>query len=205
MILFDNVVEIFDVPSFTGFRDVSFCLELVEGFGVRGVFVHIVDSWFARMRGGERFEKEEFHGLRISRRAEKEIERVSLPVNCPREIGPFLVDFDGRLITTPGVCRGLQMGTATLFEFRSILLDPSVNGGMIDVQTTFQHDLLEISITVRRTQIPPHAEEKDVGLEMALFERILLGHGGSSFALFPHLIRSASFLQHNLTDCLLFL
>src|SRR2546421_1885914 len=77
------------------------------------------------------------------------------------------------------------MGTATLFEFRSILLDPSVNGGMIDVQTTFQHDLLEISITVRRTQIPPHAEEKDVGLEMALFERILLGHGGSSFALFP--------------------
>ena len=58
VILFHQIVEVFYLPEFTIFWNMSCCLELVESFGVRDVFVHVDDSWFAGMRSGKRFEKE---------------------------------------------------------------------------------------------------------------------------------------------------
>jgi len=37
---------------------------------------------------------------------------------------------------------------------------------MIDQEPTLSHHLFEIAITERMTQIPPHTEKNDVGLEM---------------------------------------
>jgi len=78
MILFDQIVEIFDLPQFAVFGDVSLRFEFCECFGRGCVFVHVDHPWFVGRRGGERFEKELLGGLRISGRAEKEIKRVSL-------------------------------------------------------------------------------------------------------------------------------
>jgi len=39
------------------------------------------------------------------------------------------------------------MRAATSFKLRSILLDPSVHGGVIDRESTFLHHLFEITVT----------------------------------------------------------
>ena len=75
--MFDQIVEVFDVPSFTVFRDISFCLELVERFGIGRIFVNVDHTRFANMRRNERFEKETFGSFSISRRFPGEQERVS--------------------------------------------------------------------------------------------------------------------------------
>jgi hypothetical protein len=47
---------------------------------------------------------------------------------------------------------------------------------VIDVQTPFEHHLLQVAIAQRIPQVPANAEQNDLGLEMTPFERILLDH-----------------------------
>jgi hypothetical protein len=72
------------------------------------------------------------------------------------------------------------MWPTTLFQFRGVALDPTVDRGMIDMQTTFQHDFFEISITQCIPQIPPDTQQNNLSLEMTPFERMLLCHDWSS-------------------------
>jgi hypothetical protein len=50
MILFDDVVEVLDLPQFTGFWDGPLILELLERFGIRRVFVDCDDPRSGGMR-----------------------------------------------------------------------------------------------------------------------------------------------------------
>jgi hypothetical protein len=50
------------------------------------------------------------------------------------------------------------MRTAALLQFGGIALNPALNRRVIDVQTSFLHDLFEISIAERIPEIPPGAE-----------------------------------------------
>jgi hypothetical protein len=92
------------------------------------------------MRGGERREKEAFGRLCISRRNEQELKCVSLRVKGSRQIQPLLFDFDVHLINAPGIRSRSQMRSATSVEFRRnytlSLIDPAIDGRMIDVQST---------------------------------------------------------------------
>jgi len=67
------------------------------------------------------------------------------------------------------------------------MLNPAVNGNMIEMQTPLQQDLFEVSITQRIPQIPPHAQKNDVGLGMTPFEGFLalVAHHGNLFCSFP--------------------
>ena len=79
------------------------------------------------------------------------------------------------------------------------MLDPAVNGTMIDMQTPLQHDLFEVPITQRISQIPPHAQQNDVGLEVTPFEGILalVAHKWEPLLLVSvHSSRSAFYLRH---------
>src|SRR5205085_11174019 len=108
---------------------------------------------------------------------------VFLRINRTREVDPLFFDFDRRLVNAPGVRRSFYMRATTPVEFRSIVLNPAVNGTMIDMQTPLQHDLFEVPITQRIPQIPPHAQQNDVGLEVTPFEGILalVAHNGNLF------------------------
>ncbi len=157
MILFNEIVEVLHLSQFTAFRKVSCCLEFLERFGVRCVFVHIDDAWLARMGSCKRFEQERFGSCRVSGRAKKEIEGVAARVNGTIETHPLLFDFDIRLVNTPGVRRGHQVGATTLIKLRRIALDPAVDRGMVHLQPTFQHHFFEVPIAERIAQIPPDA------------------------------------------------
>ncbi len=125
MILFDQVVEVFDLSSFTAYGKVSFCFEFVERFRIGRIFVHVDDTRLRGMRGGKGFEKEGLRYVRISYRTEEEIERVSLRINRAVEIHPLLFDLDGGLINTPRISRRLHMRTTALLQFGCIALNES--------------------------------------------------------------------------------
>ena len=128
------------------------------------------------MGSGERFQKELLDCLRISRHAEEEIERLPVCINCSLQIHPLFFDFDVGFIDPPGVRCELHIRTAPPFKFGDIVLNPAVNSGVIDMQTPFEHHLFQVAIAERIPQVPADAEENDLGLEMAPFERVLLGH-----------------------------
>lgn len=87
------------------------------------------------MRGDERREKEAFGRLCISRRREQELKCVSLQVKGSIQIQLLLFDFDVHLINAPGIRSRFQMRSATSVEFRRKVLDPAIDGRMIDVQS----------------------------------------------------------------------
>src|SRR6266516_8024315 len=68
---------------------------------------------------------------------------------------------------------------------------------MIEVQATLPHHFLKISITQCIAQIPPHAQENDVCLEMTPFQRILTAHEKEPLSLFfTYSSRSVLFPTH---------
>ena len=146
MILLDPIVEILHLSQFTGFEDVSFHLELVEGFGVRRIFVHVDHSWFTGMGSSKRFVQELLGRVCISCRAQEEIERVPLRINRSVEVDPLLFDFDVRLVHPPGIGGSFEMGPTAPFDFGCVALHPTVDGRMIDVQSAFEHHFFEIAI-----------------------------------------------------------
>jgi hypothetical protein len=65
VILFDQVVEVLDLPQFTGLGNGSLLFQFVEGFGVGRVFVNCDDARSGGMRRSERFSEKVFGCLGI--------------------------------------------------------------------------------------------------------------------------------------------
>jgi hypothetical protein len=63
------------------------------------------------------------------------------------EVHPHLFHLAIGLIDAPRVVRSFEVGAASPFQFRRVLLNPAVDRRMIDVQATLPHHSLEISIT----------------------------------------------------------
>jgi hypothetical protein len=70
-----------------------------------------------------------------------------LRIHSPVQVHPDFFDFDGGLVHFPGVVAGVEMRSATLLQFGGLLLNPAVDRGVIDVQTPFEHHLLQIAVT----------------------------------------------------------
>src|SRR5260370_42630445 len=72
------------------------------------------------------------------------------------------------------------MRPTALFQLWGILLNPAEDRGMVNVQPPFQHEFLEIAIAERIPQIPAHAQQNDLGLEMTPFEQLRMVHKKAS-------------------------
>ncbi len=125
MILLDPIVEVFHLPQFSMFRKISFCFELIKCFGVGGVFVHIDHTGLAGMRSSKCLEQELLGRVCISCWAQKEIERVSFRINGSIQIHPLLFDLNVRLIDSPRVIGGIEVGPAAFLQFGSVALNES--------------------------------------------------------------------------------
>ena len=110
----------------------SFCFELVEGCGVRRIFIHVDHSWFARLRGSERFEKEVLGRVRISCRTQEEIKSVALRINGSIQVHPLLFHLDGRFVNPPGIGGGIEVGSAALLQVGRVTLNSTRDRGSGD-------------------------------------------------------------------------
>ena len=82
MVLLDEIAPILDLPQFTSLGKLAFCFQFSTCFGGGGVFIHVHDSWQARMRGGEGCEQELLGSFRVSRRYARR-DRASVPAHQP--------------------------------------------------------------------------------------------------------------------------
>jgi hypothetical protein len=130
----------------------------------------------------QRFEEEAFGGLGIPRRAQEKLERIPLGIHCSVEIHPDFLHFNVRLIHFPGVVAGFQTRSASFVELWAIVLDSTIDRGMIDRESALGHHFLKISITERIAQVPTNAQQNDLGFEMTPFKWSLVLHQGNSSA-----------------------
>lgn len=122
------------------------------------------------------FRKKALCSLGIAGRAELKLQRLALRIDRSIKIHPNAFDLYVHLVNMPGSACSMQVRTTALLQFGSRALHPTGNGRVIDVQSSFQPQFLKIAITERVPQIPMHAQENDVGFEMAPFERLRLCH-----------------------------
>jgi hypothetical protein len=123
-----------------------------------------------------------------------------LGIDGSGERDPDFFDLDGGLIHSPGIIPGFQMRSASLVQFGSRHLHPTIDGGVIHVEPTFQHHLFEVSITERIAQRPAKTQQNDLRLEMTPREGMLLSHEEISFLSFSSLYQ-ISFLFAPLPIC----
>ena len=200
MILFNHIIEVFDLPQFTLFRDESCHFQFNECLWIGRIFVDSDHPWLARMGGSEGFEKEALGCFSIAGWTEEEFQRVPQRIKSTIEVDPFFFHLDVRLVNPPGIACRFQMGTTSPLPSRCLVLDPPIDRALIDREPSFPHDCFQISITQRIAQIVAEAQENDSGLKVTPLEGILalLARERDPLLLvFIHCSRSAFYLQHS--------
>jgi hypothetical protein len=67
-------------------------------------------------------------------------------VHSTVEVHPGTAYFEIRLIGAPGIVSGFELSTHTLFELGSVVLDPAIDGGVVDMEAALDHHLLKVTI-----------------------------------------------------------
>ena len=93
-------------------------------------------------------------------------------------------------IHAPGLIGGFQMKPSSLFEFRSVTLDPSPNGGVMHPRVSLLEKLLDLAIGKRVSEVPADGTENDFGSKVALLKDRTFGHNRGMVD------RAKRFLQH---------
>jgi hypothetical protein len=62
------------------------------------------------------------------------------------------------------------MRAAALLQFGCIVLHPAVDRGVIDVQSSLAHHLLQIPVAQWIPEVPADAEQNEISLEVTPFE-----------------------------------
>jgi hypothetical protein len=68
------------------------------------------------------------------------------------------------------------MRPSSLFEFRSVALNPSPNGGVIHPQVSLIEKLLYLATGKRVSQVPADSAENDFGSKLAPLKDRTFGH-----------------------------
>src|SRR5215831_11057797 len=68
------------------------------------------------------------------------------------------------------------MRPSSLFEFRSVALNPSPNGGVIHPQVALLEKLLDLAIGKRVSQVPADSTEDDFGSKVSPLKDPTFGH-----------------------------
>src|SRR5690242_3555861 len=196
MILFDEVVEILDLPQFTARWNCVRCFEFLQRLGIGGIFVDRDHAWSRDVGGPQGFQEEALGCLCIACRTQEKLEGGSLGVHRSLQIHPGSFDFDVGLIDAPGISRGFQRGSTAPVQFWGIVLDPAVDGGVINTQTPLQHHFLEVAVAERITSVPAYAQQDDVCLEMTPLEGVQRIHeqGSSPSCEYPRAYTSMGLL-----------
>ena len=105
--------------------------------------------------------------------AEQEVDRLSLLVDRAIEVSPAAFDLHVGLVDAPGGAGSVREAVPPLFEFRNIALDPAHDRGMGQGNSALGHHFHEISKAQLEPQIPAHAEDDDLPVEMAALEKII--------------------------------
>ena len=164
MVLLNEVVEIFTLSQSSAVGEDSFLLQFFNRRWVGFVLIDVDNSRRLMFESLEHFAEESFGRLRVSLRAEHEIDCLSGRIDRAVKIFPRAFHFDIGFIDAVGVIRRSQVRTTPFLQFRSISLDPSVDRRLIDCEVALLHHFFEVAITDGIAQIPANAQENNLRL-----------------------------------------
>ncbi len=98
VILFDDVVQVLDLPQFTRFWNDALGFELTDGLGIGRIFIDRDHTRGGGMRRSQRFREEAFGRFGITGGTEQKFQGVALRIHGAIEVHPHLFDFHVRLI-----------------------------------------------------------------------------------------------------------
>src|SRR5438552_6789026 len=138
-----------------------------------------------RMRG-ERLAKERLRSGNAPIRSQHEVYAAPLLVHGSVQIVPFALDRDVSLINAPGATDRAGKSIPPLLKFRNIPNHPAHDRRVRNVHATLGHHRNEISVAQAISDVPAHAQNNDLGVELALhIDRVTIlafGHRASPSA-----------------------
>jgi hypothetical protein len=105
--------------------------------------------------------------------AEQEIDSLSLFVDRTVKVGSAAFDLDVSFVDTPGTPSLARITIPAFLELRDVALDPTHDCRVRKGEPAFGHHFDEVSKAELVAQIPAHAEDNDLPVEMAAFEKII--------------------------------
>ena len=122
------------------------------------------------MRCGQRFGEKAFGCLSISSCTQEEVQRMAGRIHSPIQVHPHLFHFHIRFVNSPGISRDFEMGSTAFLQFGCVVLHES-GRSWCDRRAIRARALSpQISIAEWITQVPAHAEQNKLGLEMTPFD-----------------------------------
>src|SRR5262249_24494463 len=132
VILLNYIVEIFTLSQLSVVGEDSFPLQFFNRRWVGFVLIEVDNSRRLMFESLEHFAEESFGRLRVSLRAEHEIDRLASRIDRAVKIFPHAFHFDIGFIDAVGVVDGSQVRANPFLQFRSIPLNPPIDRRMID-------------------------------------------------------------------------
>ena len=147
MVLFDDVVEVLDLPEL----NLCVLLEVVAGVR-RSVGATLIDGNLRRRT------------ILADRLAQEAHDCLAIPLRSQQEIDCIPCLVDGLVHSSAGAHPPLARPKG-LVQQRHVLEHSAVETGMADLDASFFHHLLELAVANRVRDIPAHAPEDDLPLK----------------------------------------
>src|SRR5271157_5026853 len=119
-----------------------------------------------------RLTQESLGRIHIPLPAQVEIDRLARLIHGPIQIHPLPFDPDVRFIHPPGVTYASCKPFPALLELRTIMLHPTENGRVHEVDTAFIHHGHEVAIAQLVAEVPANAQDHDLLVEVPTFEKL---------------------------------
>src|SRR5208283_3198489 len=128
----------------------------------------------------ERPPEKRFGGCNIPLGAEQKIHRLSLLVDSTVKICPLAFDLHIGFVDSPGCADPAGETVPPLFELRNIARYPAHDRSVTQGNSALGHHFHKISKAELEPQIPAHAEDNDLPVELTALEKIIHAQHPSS-------------------------
>lgn len=172
MILFDQIIQIFRGAYLRPLATRMVAKDF-PGRPMRSLITIECDLARQSALASEGPPEKRFGSRDIALGAEQEIDSLSLLIDGTVEISPADFNLDVGFVDAPGPTRFACEAVPALFEFRNIALDPAHDRRMGQSNSAFGHHFHEIPKAEFEPQVPPHAEDDDLPVEMAASKKII--------------------------------
>jgi len=166
MILFHDIIHVFYLPDDDG--RAMLCVVALHGGFIRLTAVN--GDRLEEPVTADRFLEQPEGRLCVSMLRQQKVNGLAVLVHGAIEIAPLAFDFDGRLVHAPADPRRALAAVQGFFQERVVFDHPPVDGGVIHVDPTFQHEFFDVARAQGVGDLPADTQQNNVWREMSPFE-----------------------------------
>ena len=125
-----------------------------------------VDDPRRRAAAGQCQPQEHLRRDQVALGRQHELDGLAGRIDSAIQVGPVASNLQVGLIDPPRPIRTAQLAANPLIQNRCIPLDPAPDRDMIHGEVPLRHDLLQVTIRQRESQVPANAQEDDHVVEV---------------------------------------